>query len=307
MIWNTNDGTAAPPALRRYLNLMTLEDLPSFSAAPKTCEPEALLTAIREAGYDGVQFITPVSSAERAACSRLGLGYASLGRVNEPGEMAPQAERFAGEGVECATLHLGWGLEDDDVANRLIEAVLAASDRYRVPLYVETHRATIFQDPWRTVQFVKRFPELRFNGDFSHWYTGLEMVYGGFETKLEFIRPVLQRVRFIHGRIGNPGSMQVDIGKGDTERHPYVAHFRALWTEAFRGFLGGATSGDYVLFVPELLSPRIYYARLLRKANAELVEECDRWEQSLVLCGIATECFTTALQLPWPPDPAGLR
>lgn len=298
MIHNTNYATPAPPALRRYLNLMALEDLPAFSTAPKTREPEALLTTIRGAGYDGVQFIAPVTHEERAVCTRLGLGYASLGRVNEPSEMAPLAERFAEEGVECATLHAGWGLEDDDVACRLIEAVLAASDRYRVPLYVETHRATIFQDPWRTVQFVKRFPELRFNGDFSHWYTGLEMVYGGFENKLEFIRPVLERVRFIHGRIGNPGSMQVDVGEGDAERHPYVAHFRALWTEAFRGFLGSASSGDYILFVPELLSPRIYYARLLRSASGEFVEESDRWEQSQVLCHIAEECFAAALQPP---------
>lgn len=70
-------------------------------------------------------------------------------------------------------------MEDDDEAARLIDAVLNASVRYDVPLYVETHRATIFQDLWRAVQFVARFPELRFNGDFSHWYTGLEMVYGG--------------------------------------------------------------------------------------------------------------------------------
>jgi sugar phosphate isomerase/epimerase len=295
MIRNTSDANAEPPALRRYLNLMSLEDLPAFSTAPKTRELEPLFAAIRETGYEGVQFVAPVTSAERAACARLGLGYASSGRVNEPSEMAPLAERFAGEGVECGTLHVGWGLEDDDVACRLIDAVLAASERFHVPLYVETHRATIFQDPWRTLQFVKRFPELRFNGDFSHWYTGLEMVYGGFENKLDFIRPVLERVRFIHGRIGNPGSMQVDIGEGDTEQHPYVGHFRALWTEAFRGFLGGASSGDYILFVPELLSPRVYYARLLRSAGGELVEESDRWEQSLVQCRIAAECFAAAL------------
>ena len=295
MIPNTNAGLWAPHALRCYINLMSLEDLPESSTAPRTREPESLLEAIRKTGYDGVQFVAPVTPVERAACTRLGLGYASSGRVNEPGEMAPLAERFADEGVECATIHAGWGLEDDDVAHRLIEAVLAASDRYKVSLYVETHRATIFQDPWRSVQFVKRFPELRFNGDFSHWYTGLEMVYGGFENKLEFIRPVLERVRFIHGRIGNPGSIQVDIGDGDAERHPYVTHFRALWTEAFRGFLGAASSGDRILFVPELLSPRIYYARLLREANGELVEESDRWEQSMLLCRIASECFAAAL------------
>ena len=115
-------------------------------------------------------------------------------------------------GLECLTLHVGWGYEDEDEATQLIEAVLDASARYSVPLYVETHRATLFQDIWRTVQFVRRFPQLQFNGDFSHWYTGLEMVYGGFENKLACIQPVIERIRFLHGRIGNPGCMQVDVG-----------------------------------------------------------------------------------------------
>jgi len=198
--------------------------------------------------------------------------------------------------MECATVHVGWGMEDDDEAARLLEAVLAASSRHDLPLYIETHRATLFQDMWRTVQFVNRFPELRVNGDFSHWYTGLEMVYGGFETKLDFIRPVLERVSFMHGRIGDPGSMQVDIGDGDAATHPYVAHFSALWTAAFAGFLASACLGDCIIFAPELLSPRIYYARCLAPAGSERVEECDRWTQSLVLRRIATECFEAARQ-----------
>ena len=86
-------------------------------------------------------------------------------------------------------------------AARLIESVLDGSEKHWLPIYAEMHRATIFQDNWRTVQFVRRFPELRFNGDFSHWYTGSEMAYGGFENKLRFIAPVLERIRFVHGCI----------------------------------------------------------------------------------------------------------
>ena len=294
MVRNTSDGSARPPRLRCYLNLMSLADLPPDSAAPATREAEPLFEAIRRAGYDGVQLAEPVTAAQQAACARTGLGTCGLGRVNQPGDAAALASRFRDEGLECATLHVGWGMEDDAAAGRLIEAVLEASARHDVPLYVETHRATIFQDIWRTVQFVRRFPELRFNGDFSHWYTGLEMVYGGFENKLEFIRPVLDRVRFLHGRIGNPGCIQVDIGDGDAVAHPYVGHFRALWTAAFRGFLSSAQAGDYLLFVPELLSPRIYYARLLNRSGAAPAEESDRWAQSLVLCRIAGECFARA-------------
>ena len=147
----------------------------------------------------------------------------------------------------------------------------------------------------RAVQFVARFPELRFNGDFSHWYTGLEMVYGGFETKLAYIRPVLDRVRFLHGRIGNPGSIQVAIEPNDPAS--YVAHFRTLWTRCFEAYLRAAASPDaeptplqpFITFTPELLAPGIFYARTFHG-----VEESDRWQQSLLLTQIARECFAEA-------------
>jgi sugar phosphate isomerase/epimerase len=264
---------------------MAMEGLPVGAEVP------AQLEAVQKAGYDGVQFIEPVGVAEIALCERLGLGRTSLGRVNQPEEAEELASRFADEGQECGTLHVGWGLEDDDEAGRLIEAVLNASEKYDVPLYVETHRATIFQDMWRTVQFVERFPSLRFNGDFSHWYTGQEMVYGEFAKKLAFVAPVMDRVRFVHGRIGNPGCIQVDVGDGRVEGRLYVEHFRAMWAAAFRGFKESAAEGDYICFTPELLAPRIYYARVFPGADGTLREESDRWEQSLVLKRIAAECF----------------
>jgi hypothetical protein len=262
--------------MRCYLNLLSLNDQP-----PRSFED------ILAAGYEGVQFAEPPTAAQLQECSRLGLGRAGSARVNDVREAQGVVERAIGDGLECVTLHVGWGTEDDAEASRLIEGILAAADR--IPLFVETHRATIFQDIWRTVQFVRRFPELRFNGDFSHWYTGLEMVYGGFEKKVEFIRPVLDRVRFLHGRIGNPGCIQVDIGDGDPSKHPYVPHFRTLWTLSFRGFLNDPDAGETILFVPELLSPAIYYGRTFAGR-----EEGDRWEQSLVLRGIAEDCFESA-------------
>jgi sugar phosphate isomerase/epimerase len=267
--------------LRCYFNWLAFEGLPGF--------PEGRLAAIRSAGYDGVQFIQPLDRSLLEDARSLGLGVCGSGRVNQPGDAATLAAEARNAGLECLTLHVGWGLEDDEEGGRLIGAVLDASQRYGIPMYPETHRATLFQDMWRTVRFVERFPEIRFNGDFSHWYTGLEMVYGGFEMKLEFIRPVLDRVRFLHGRIGNPGCMQVDVGNGETVERPYVEHFRRLWTAAFSGFLKTVSAGDSICFAAELLAPAIYYARTFDGR-----EESDRWEQSLVLCGIARECFCAA-------------
>ncbi len=270
-------------------NWLAFEDLPDFSSGPRTADSTARLEAIRAAGYDGVQFIAPLTPEQDRRADQLGLWRCSGGRVNKPSEARELARQFAAEGQNCATIHLGWGIEDDDEAYALIESVLEASTS-AVPLYVETHRATLFQDMWRTVQFIRRYPELRFNGDFSHWYTGQEMVYGGFEMKLEFIRPVIDRVRFLHGRVGSPGCMQVALPRPGQSEPLYLTHFRTLWTACFQSFRQ-QPERDVIPFVPELLSPAINYGRVFPAPDGQLREETDRWADSLRLRTIASECF----------------
>jgi hypothetical protein len=290
MVRNTRTGTDSAPALRCYLNLGNLVDLPSDSGGPSGSLSDQL-AAIRAAGFEGVQF---ERGGDRSLCQEHQLGMVGGGRVSTPAEADGLAAELAAAGHECATLHVGWGMEDDDEAARLIEAILTASERHDLPLYIETHRATITQDMWRTVQWTKRFPEIRFNGDFSHWYTGQEMVYGGFEAKAKFIEPVLERVRFVHGRIGSPGSIQVNVDDGDVDTHPYVAHFSHLWTACFAGFLKTAAPGDTIYFAPELLCPKIYYARTFPDSTGNPIEESDRWAQALVLKQIAQTAFEKA-------------
>jgi len=262
-------------------------NLESFDSMPN--KPDGDLEAIRDAGYVGVQFGRPVDPVRKKEALRLGLGICGLGRVNKPSDAEMLATEARDEGLECLTLFVGWGIEDDDEVSGVIEAILEASAKHKVPLYPELHRATIFQDPWRTVQHLRRFPDLEFNGDFSHWYTGTEMVYGGMEKKINFFRPVLQRIGFMHGRIGSPGCIQVDVGDGSGDERPFVGHFREMWTESFLGFLRRKPEGDRFCFATELLGPEIYYARTFNGR-----EESDRWEQSLVLARIARGCFAEA-------------
>ncbi len=284
--------SASPlPRLRRYITMQAVESMPAFCGVTHS----AMLDAIQHAGYHGVQFGDAHPAAVVAECLQRGLGMAQFREIRLPAHAGPAAESLAAQGAECGVIHLGYGLEDDTEAAHLIEAVIAAQEKHSVPLYIETHRATITQDIWRTVQFARRFPALRFNGDFSHWYTGQEMVYGDFDRKLRFIAPVLERVRFLHGRIGNPGCIQVDLSDGNVQRHPYIAHFKQLWTAAFAGFLASAIPTDFICFTPELLHPEIYYARVFPDADGQLVEESDRWGQSLLLARIAEDCFADAI------------
>jgi hypothetical protein len=284
MIRNTTNHSSHPPRLRVDLNLGTLEALPDWSAAPRGSDDQ-ILAAIANAGYQGIQ-----AGPDRVDAARKhGLAVTAGARVDKPAEADPLARRMKEAGVDACTLHVGSGFEADAEADALLAAIIDASTRHDFPLYVETHRATLTQDCWRTLQFTQRHPDIRFNGDFSHWYTGLEMVYGGFDRKMALLQPVFDRVRFVHGRIGNPGSMQVDVGDGSTDGRPFVGHFRQMWTASFAGFLKTARPGDYLCFAPELLPARNFYSRTFAGR-----EECDRWQQALILAKIARECFAEA-------------
>lgn len=281
------------PTFRRDLNVGTTWSLPEWSTGPHGDE-QAVLEAAVAAGYEGVQGANP------RRCRDLGLVPTTFAIQPVPGGLTDQARRWADLGFACCTVLLGTGLEDDSAADRLVDEVLEASVASGVPLYVETHRGTVTQDIWRTLRLVERHPDLRFNADLSHWYTGHELGTADMGALVEQLSPVLDRVRYVHGRIGTSGCVQVDVGTGDPADHPSVAHFQQLWTRAMAGFVAGAAEDpvpppDLRLgFAPELLPPEVGYARLVPGTDGTLREEGDRWAQALVLTDLAAACFPSA-------------
>ena len=278
---------------RVYLNMGTIADLPEGSMLPKL-EGADLYTYLQAAGFEGLQGGDPV------LCRELGLGCAGGGRVDRPEDAWSIAHRDQAAGFEHTTLHVGTGLETDAEMDELVQAVVAASRETGYPLSIETHRATITQDLRRLVDMVARNPDVRINGDFSHLYTGQEMVYGDFEGKLDLLEGVFERVRFMHGRIGSPGCIQVDIGEGvspclqQTGPRDFLSDFREIWTRAMAGFLRHADDSETLIFAPEILMPSIYYVRCFQTPDGRLDEECDRYQQALVYARIARECFASA-------------
>lgn len=281
---NLNDNSQADPYLRFDLNINTCNRLPSFSEGPKG-DLESIHRAIKTAGFAGIQ------DGDPEVCKKLNLEVTAHARVNEEGELESLLPYWVEHGYNCATIHLGWGMESDKKVHQLINYVMDASAGHAFPIYIETHRATITQDMWRTVELIKRFPDIGFNGDFSHWYTGQEMVYGGIEQKWEFIQPVFDRVKFMHARIGNPGCIQVNVDPNNPA--DFIHHFKEMWTRSFVGFLKSASAGDYIPFTIELLPADIYYAREFKKDD-QLEEEGDRWQQAILYKDIAQECWEEA-------------
>lgn len=293
-----NDGSAAAPRLKIYLNLDTLVDLRPGSEWPGLDGLPAYDRLMKD-GFEGVQVTSGMPPGPEAH-----IQYCGLDRINTPYEADDVAARHAARGDQCITVHVGWGLEDDDEVDRLIEAVLAASEKYQLPIFIETHRATITQDVWRTVKITRRFPGVRFNGDFSHYYCGQELVYGDWNSKLAFMEPIFERIGFMHGRIASSGWIQAPIDS-DLNSRPrqadgvanYLDHFKDLWTRAMCGFLRTAGPGDVLIFAPEILARTYYYARTFPDATGKFVEESDRYSQALIYRELVMTCFERAKKL----------
>lgn len=282
---NISSGADGPPRLLVGISLVTLAAPPAWSKAPKGGLAE-VLAGVKAAAYEAVQ------GRDAEAARAAGLIPTGIGRLDRPADARELARRHKESGDNALTLHVGTGFESDDDALRLAEAVVEAAVAEAFPVYVETHRATITQDMKRTLDLVARLPELRFNGDFSHWYTGAEMTYGDLDAKLERLGPVTARTRFVHGRVSTPGAIQAPVRDGINDVHVDV--FRRLWTSSIEGFLADARPGDVFGFYPELLPPSFHYARLIPGPDGEPREETDRWEEALSLVEIAQGCWADA-------------
>ena len=278
-----NDGSRNAPCLKNFLSLGTLADLPDWSTAPRGETDDELYEALCEHGVEGLQ------GGDPELCRKHGLLYAAGSRIDLPEQALPIAEAEAATGAIGSTYHVGWGMEDDARIDEIAQAIIEASASTGLPMFIETHRATMFQDMYRTVKAVERNPGIMINADFSHWYTGQEMPYGDWEEKLRFMQPVIDRVGFFHGRIGN--SSHIQVGVDGSELH--VTHFRDLWMRSMRAFIRQAKPGCILPFTPEILPESINYARKFR-VDDEWREESDRWQQALLYFDIAADCWRDA-------------
>jgi hypothetical protein len=262
-----------------------VKELPAHSVGPRGSS-DTIYAATAKAGYEAMQ------GGDPALCRSHGLEVLGSGVIPSLNEAESFISLWKENGALEATAIVGYGFESDQEIDDLVGKINELSHSYGLPLSIETHRGSITQDSWRTTQLANRLPSVRFNGDFSHWYTGQEMPYGVLEERLERLAPVFERIRFLHGRIGNRCCMQVDVGE-DLE-HRSVPAFREMWIRSMSGFLAADDSGESLWFCPELLGPEFDYAQAVPGLLGDRVEVGDRWTQALGLAKLAKQCFVEA-------------
>lgn len=274
--------------------MATLQGLPAVSAGARE-SLAAQLALLPALGIGGV-----LAWSDWPAIRAAGLGVHAMGRIDSPDDAEALIASHVDAGVASSTLHLGTAFDTDAQMDRLAVAVLEAAAHHGHTVLVETHRATVTQDPWRTLRWVERFPELLFSLDASHWVVGGELDYGGgFADRLPLLDPVLRRSPMVQGRIASGGAIQVGVD----DPGPWRAQALALWTRAFA--LRRREAPDQpIAFCPELL-PHVLgeawfgYAPVRRRADAPsgLEETTDRFADALRLFELAEACAAASDQL----------
>jgi hypothetical protein len=274
------------PQLLLYGNTWALGALPR-QPAPAWSLDEALERLVA-AGYAGCQG----SLAEAAMIRRHGLRFAAATRFNTVAEAEREIAAAVAAQADCLTVHAGWGYEEEEEIVALLEGAVACAAKHRLPLYIETHRATVLENMWRTRRALARVDGLWFNGDFSHYYCGSEIPYSGRERALAYLDPIFARTGFIHGRISDSQAMQCEF---TAPRHAeHRAWFEQAWSRVFAHWKGRARAGDVFIFCPELGPPESNYSQSYRTAEGAWIEAQDRWALSAELVATARRLFAAA-------------
>ena len=104
-----------------------------------------------------------------------------------------------------------------------------------------------------TLQLMDAVPELRMNGDLSHFVVGQEFAWPVGAEDHALIRRVLERADMFHGRVASREQVQIPI---TWEHHrPWLDLFLGWWEEGFRLWRARAGEQDELIFVCELGPP----------------------------------------------------
>ena len=145
--------------------------------------------------------------------------------------------------------------------------------RIGVPLIFETHRDSLLNDLFYTLQVLDAVPDLRLCADLSHFVVDREMRLPLRDADVGYIQRILEHSDSFQGRVANREQVQVQI---DFPQHQdWVATFKNWWKAGMRLWRARNASDATLHFLCELGPPP--YAI----TDGEQRELSDRWEEAL--------------------------
>jgi hypothetical protein len=207
------------------------------------------LQRIRDAGYDGVEWILPTAADEplfRAVMRDLGLRYIAVvstpappgspetvtatPRTNHVIEYQRAIDRALTFAPDKISTNVGYDAMSQDEAFAFFEAAVRVEEDLAVAVAHETHRRRILYTPWRTAEILRRFPSLRLCADFSHWVVVTARLL---DDRADDMALAISRTIHTQGRVAYPHGPQVTDPRAP-ENAGYLAKFESWWAAIIR-------------------------------------------------------------------------
>jgi hypothetical protein len=144
-----------------------------------------------------------------------------------------------------------------------------------MPILFETHRASITNDLFATLQLIDAVPEMRLCCDLSHYVVDREMIPPLSDELNSQISRILARSDSFQGRIASRNQIQVQIAF--PQHAKWLKLFEGWWREGFQRWRARAGATDQLVYLSEL-GPTEY---AITDANGE--ELSDRRQEAFVL------------------------
>jgi len=166
----------------------------------------------------------------------------------------------------------------------VIQRWTAEAESAGLPMLFETHRDSLLNDLYYTLQVMDLVPDMRLCADLSHFVVDREMRDPISAIDQGYIDRILERSDCFQGRIANREQVQIQIGF--PQHQAWVDIFREWWKQGMRSWRARNDENATLIFLCELGPPP--YA--ITDGNRR--ELSDRWEEALKIRKWAQEIWS---------------
>lgn len=264
--------------------------------APERSPAECFRMAA-EAGYDGMCIDPGVADiaemrALRALYEEFELGCMVNAFPSGEDDMLPLLD-FALEMNACLVNVIGGVMPiRPEEAVPVVQRWMREAGQRNMPLLFETHRDSLLNDLYYTLQLMELVPEMRLCADLSHVVVSREMRNPVSQRDRAHVSRILDRSDCFQGRVASREQVQIQL---DFPQHrQWVQTFKGWWREGMQSWRQRNTRDARLVFLCELGPPP--YAI----TDGEQRELSDRWAEALQIRQWAEDAWLGLEQSPPP-------
>ena len=157
----------------------------------------------------------------------------------------------------------------------LVYQWMEAADKANIKILFETHRDSLLNDLYYTLQLIDAVPEMRLCADLSHFVVDREMWIPISKSDQQYITTILERSDCFQGRVATREQIQIQLNF--PQHQVWVDIFKKWWAEGIQKWRERNKDDETLYFLCELGPPG--YAI----TNAKQLELSDRWQEALVI------------------------